>query len=434
MGLVPVTIVPESKVLTAIILAGSLCAGLALSDSLQRKKQYHALELTNQGQIVLNTNLTSHKLVICAIQTLAYKRRMQGQYEEAIRLQQQAVQLNAAQYGKDSAQCIDAKTELACCYSEFGQFQAASCTLEKALKMSREKLGNNDEVTDRLRLVLAYQYELQGRFRESEELHKERLQNYGPQGLACLSNLARVYAKQHKHTDALLLYKQMDQAFPNQLQSMHLQLTPKTISPAQAEETKAFLLGQVAKYASNMYSPWAKVDLAKFYGAQNDPKSAERLLRAAINEQEKKKIDSSFIKLLLADLLLVNGHSVKSMQIYKANLERKQLRLGFEHIDTAIDFEHLGSAYEQQLDFQTAEAMYKKALSLRLLSLHKQHPDVGRSYRDLARVLSIKAKLEKTSEYDAERIAFEREAQNSFHDFLGDERRLDSERDWASRR
>ncbi|HSR80673.1 MAG TPA: CHAT domain-containing tetratricopeptide repeat protein, partial [Hyphomicrobiaceae bacterium] len=212
---------------------------------------------------------------------------------------------------------------------------------------------------------LAYLYQVQGRLREAEPLHKRALGIWekalppGHPDLAwSLNNLGILYNVQDRLSDAEPMYKRALEIRENALPDGH---------------------PDIARSLAN---------LASVYQKQRRLAEAESLYQRAQKIFEKAlPAGHPDIATCLNNLAVVydaQGRYMEAEFLYKRALDMREKELPAGHPDIAANLNNLGILYQAQGRLADAERLMQRALELREKALPPTHPEIAASLGNLA--------------------------------------------------
>lgn len=147
------------------------------------------------------------------LQSNAWDLKERAQFDEAIRLQKEAVRILTDYLGEGDRDSLYSLWYLEQMYEENGQLLECEATIRKCLGLSRRYLGNGHEDTRIYLTRLAYICRVRGKFSESEALYKEAIRIAQSQKddlwiKIHKQNLAHLYEETKRFGEAETLYKE----------------------------------------------------------------------------------------------------------------------------------------------------------------------------------------------------------------------------------
>jgi tetratricopeptide (TPR) repeat protein len=157
----------------------------------------------------------NHVNYVEVLHNLANLYYFQGRYELAEPLYQYTAQLRRQGLGIDHPDYATSLSDLAVLYYEQGHYEAAEPPLKQALEIRQQVLGATHPSYAQTLHNLAYLYSLQGQYDEARPLYKQSLEIYGqirggnhPDYAQSLNNLGWLYSLQGRHEEAEPLFKE----------------------------------------------------------------------------------------------------------------------------------------------------------------------------------------------------------------------------------
>ena len=303
-----------------------------------------------------------------ALYNLALVYQSQGKYADAEELYQRALAITEKAFGADHPDVVWPLNNLALVYVDQGKYADAEALYKRALAIREKALGAEPSRCGASLNNLASVYRKQGKYADAEGLHKRALaikeKALGadhPDVAKTLNNLAIVYADQGKYADAEALYK------------------------------RALAIKEKALGADHPDVAGTLNNLAIVYWAQGKYADAEGLHKRALAIREKALgAEHPDVALTLNNLA---GVYARARQVRRRRAAL-QARAGDQgegaRCKTTPMWPHPSttwpSVYDDQGRYADAEALYKRALAIAEKALGQDHPDVGTTLNNLARV------------------------------------------------
>jgi tetratricopeptide (TPR) repeat protein len=325
---------------------------------------------------------------VITLNSLALALHQDGEYREAEKYYQLALQLGERRYGPTHQNVGALLSGLGILYGEQGRYTEAEPLFKRALAIQEKALGSEHLEVGISLNNLAMLYEKQGRYPEAEQLIKrdlaiseKALGAEHPSVAASLNNLALIYTDQGKYTAAEPLIKRALAIFEKQLGPEH------------------------PNVATSLSS------LAQLYSAQEKYEEAESLIKRALAIREKALgPEHPDVASSLNDLAMVLYEGEERLQeaepLIKRALSIYEKIFGPEHPDVATLLNNLARLYTDQGKYTAAEPLFKRALAIQEKVLGPEHPDVAEtleSYSELLRLLNRNTEA-KAMEARAEKI------------------------------
>ena len=330
-----------------------------------------------------------------------------GEYPEAARQLERALELHRRSLGPAHPQTLDTLTQLASVYRREGKYPQSEALSDQALALGRRALGPEHPGTLGIMHGLATLYDLQGRYPESEALHQKVLEArrrvLGPEHqdtLESLNNLAAVSDMEGKYPQSEALYLQTIEArrrllgpeHPATLWSMS-ELAWVYTEENKFEQAEA-LYAQVLESQRRVLGPEHPSTLASLngqaavYNAEGKLQQAEAIWRQVMEIMRRTLGNEHPNTLaLIANVAEVSAHQGKYAQaaaLAKEALEARRRLLGPDHPDTLASMFSLASLYDRQGRYAEAEALDGEVLEARRRVLGPEHPDTMEAMNNLA--------------------------------------------------
>ena len=304
----------------------------------------------------------------------AFQLYQQGQFNQAVILVKQALELAQSIYQGDHPNIATSLNNLAFLYQSQGKLSEAEPLYQQALAIW-QRLFEGDHPDLALSLNnLAFLYQSQGKLSEVEPLYQQALvmrqrlfQGDHPDVAQSLNNLAFLYKSQGKLSQAEPLVQQ-----------------------ALAMKQRLFK-GDHPDLALSLNN------LASLYESQGKLSQAEPLYRQALAmfqrlfEGDHPDIATSLNN--LAGLYQSQGKLSQAELLYKQALAMRQQLFKGDHPDVAQSLNNLAGLYQSQGKLSQAEPLYHKALAMWQQLFKGDHPDVAQSLNNLAFLYYSQGKL-----------------------------------------
>ncbi len=278
---------------------------------------------------------------------------LQGRYNEASLLYQQALQMSQHQAGAYS-NIATSLNNLVSIYKEYRRYSEASLLYLQVLEFRRLQGESHLQIATTLN-NLALVYDSQGFYNKAEPLYQQALEirqhllgDEHPDVAISLNNLAAFYDSQERYSEASPLYEQA------------LEITQHLLGDEHPD---------VALILNN---------LAILYRKQGRYNEAEPLYQQALEMrqhllgEENPDVVQSLNN--LAAFYHSQGHYSKAEPLFEKALEMRRRLLGEENPDVGESLNNLASVYKKQGRYSEAEPLYLKALELWKRLLPAEHP------------------------------------------------------------
>ena len=246
-----------------------------------------------------------------------------GQYPEARKQLERAVELYRSSLGAENPKTLQATSRLGKVAERQGKYPEAESLLSHTLEIERRVLGPEHPETLACMHDLALGYMYQGKYAQAEALDQQVLEirrrvrgPEHPDTLASMNNLAGVYESQGKYAQAEVLKSQV------------LEIRRRVLGP-EHPETLASMDGLALVYADQ-------------------------------------------------------GKYARSEDLYQHSLEIKRRVLGPEHGDTLLCMYNLARVYWLEGKYAWSETLNKQTLEIERRVLGPEHPQTLKSMNDLA--------------------------------------------------
>ncbi|CAF5146499.1 unnamed protein product, partial [Rotaria sp. Silwood1] len=77
------------------------------------------------------------------------------------------------------------------------------------------------------------------------------------------------------------------------------------------------------------------------------------------------------------------GEYSKALEYHERSLEIKKITLPPNHPHLAIDYNNIGSVYDNMGEYSKALEYYERSLEIGKIALPPNHPDLGTSYNNI---------------------------------------------------
>jgi serine/threonine protein kinase/tetratricopeptide (TPR) repeat protein len=301
-------------------------------------------------------------------------------------------------------------------FEALGDFTAAQPQLERAWEIVRRVLGEEDPRTLTFMNNLACLYTDEGEYPNAESLHIKALEvrrrvlgNEDPDTLASMNNLGVLYRAQGKPAQAEPLFvkalegrrRVLGEEHPDTLVSVNNVATVYMDQGkfAQAEPILVDALGVGRRVLGEEQPETLKFisNLAMVYEGQGKFAQAEPLLVRAL-EGRRRVLGEEHPDTLqntgnLATVYQDQEKLAQAEPLFVKALEGMRRVLGEEHPDTLKSMNNLAWLYRNQGKVAQAEPLFVKALEVGRRVVGEEHPDTLLFMRNLARVYEDQGKL-----------------------------------------
>jgi CHAT domain-containing protein/tetratricopeptide (TPR) repeat protein len=325
---------------------------------------------------------------IKALLRRAEELEMQGAYERALPLTEQATDLARSYHGVDPLLLGASVERQAGLARALGNYARADSLFQEVLEIQRAQLGEQHPQIARTLNNLAELYREMGAYPRAESLYLTALEietatGHGQSlGAATIEgNLALLYAAIGSNNEAASLLEKSLQQSISILGEDHSEI-------ATAKDNLGVIYARLGKY-----------DRAKELHLQ-----ALAIYRATLGEEHP---DAAICLLNLAYLYQDVGDVREAVRLYRRAVALFGRIFGRDSVRYATAVHNLGFAYLDLGDYAAAEPLLRRALVIRRMALGGQHPDVGVSLSLVAEACAATGREEEALQLLDERIAID---------------------------
>jgi serine/threonine protein kinase/tetratricopeptide (TPR) repeat protein len=384
----------------------------------ERNPKVTVRDLLDRAARSIEGRFTQQELTEAAIRmTIGRAYRALGEYPEARKHLERAVQLRTAQLGADHADTLTAENNLAVVYFAQGEYGRAESLFRNVINgASQLGAGHPDVLASKSNLAALYQ--ARGEYAQAQPLLEQVLAAYSAtlgadhwNTLAIKNNLAALYYALGNYSLAEPLFKEMLDVWTaklgvdhpttligkNNLAGVYQVQTKHGLAEPLLEEV---LRARSAKLGEDHPDTLtSKNNLAEVYRAQGKYDRAEPLLKEAIAGCTVKlgadHPDTLKSKGNLAGLYQSLGKYDRAEPLLKEVLDGYTARLGANHPDTLVNKNSLAQLYLDQEKYGLAEALFHEVLDGCIARLGANHPYTLRSKGNLASVYQAQGKYDR---------------------------------------
>ena len=288
-----------------------------------------------------------------------------GRYQEALPLQQRALEIYEKALGPEHPDIAASLNNLAGLYQAMGAYAQALPLYQRALQIRKKALGPEHLDTANSLNNLAALYWAMARYDQALPLYQRALQirekGLGPEHpdtSVSLNNLATLYQGMGAYDKALLLFQRA------------LKIREKTLGPE--HPATAVSLNNLA----GLYEDQGAYDQALPLYQQ-----ALQIVEKALGPEHPRTATSLNN---LAALHKTQGAYDQALPLYQRSLEIREKTLGPEHPDIAVSLHNLAALFEAKGAYEKALPLYQRAVRIREKALGPEHPDTAASLSNLA--------------------------------------------------
>ena len=325
-----------------------------------------ALPLLQQALNMLKKVLgEEHSVYSGNLQNLALLYDEMGQYDKALPLYQQALHIGKKVLGEEHPEYANNLNNLAVLYLEMGQYDKALPLLQQVLDIRKKVLGEEHPNYAGSLNNLALPYIYMGQydkalplFQQALHIRKKVLGEEHPNYAISLSNLAQLYSEMGQYNRALSLNQQ----------AINIQ--------------KKVLGEEHSQFATSL------LNLAELYSKMGQYDKALPLYQQALNIKKKvlgeEHPDYATSLSNLAQLYSEMGQYDKAFPLHQQTLHIQKKVLGEEHPDYATSLNNLANLYLNMGQYDKALPLYQQTLNIQKKVLGEEHPSYAKSLNSLA--------------------------------------------------
>ena len=293
--------------------------------------------------------------------------KAQGNYDEALKYYNMALEIREKNLGKDHPSTATTYDNIAGVYKVLGSYDEALKCYNIALEIREEKLGKDHPSTGSTYNNIAGVYREQGNYDESlkflNQASKICEKVYGvnhPSTATTYDNIAGVYKDQDNYDEALYYY------------NMALDIREK-------------ILGKDHPSTATTYN-----NIAGVYTKQGNYDKAFKFLNQALEICEKifgeNHPSTTAVYNNMAGVYKKQGNYDEALKYFSMALEIREKILGKDHPSTATSYNNMAGVYKAQGNYDEALKYYNMAIEIREKNLGKDHPFTATTYNNIAGV------------------------------------------------
>ena len=314
-----------------------------------------------------------------------------GQYPEAAKQLERALELQRQSLGAESPKTLDTLSQLGDVYRKQGRYPEGEALYDRVIAASRRVLGPEHPDTLNAMYGAASLDDLQGKYPQSEALHRQvlevRRRVLGPEHpdtLESTNSLAAVLDMEGKYPESEALYRQTIEARRRVLGPEH----PKTL--------------------------WSMNELAWVYIEESKYAQSEELYLQTI-EGQRRVLGAEHPNTLASMngqgyLYNSQGKYPQAEKLWSQTLESARRVLGPEHPNTLAIANNLAEVSDRQGKYAQAEAIDLSVLEVRRRVLGPEHPDTLASMSNLATAWSHLGRYPQADKLYRETLEIQRRA------------------------
>ncbi|MBO3460646.1 tetratricopeptide repeat protein [Aetokthonos hydrillicola Thurmond2011] len=347
--------------------------------------------------------------VINSMNNRAEQCRVEGKYEEAEQIFQQALQLGRRTLGEQHPLILQCQANLASVYYERGQYNEAEHLLLQVDEIHRQIGRNSPQEDAQILSTLASIFHAKGDYTKAIEFQHKGLQtlrqgfsNKHPFVGKLLNNLAALYKEVGRYKEAIVHYQEAIDILCQRLGEQHpdfatsLNNLSELYSSMGNYEDAEPLLRQAmeiqrqikpnhrdfATSLNNLADLYR--DMGRYSEAEPLRQEALEIFRRALGDNSQNHPDLANYLCNSAVLHEAKGKYDKALSLYRQALEIQREILGENHTDTANTLSSLAELYRKLNDYNSAMDLLPKALDIKRRVLGENHPEVARMLNNLA--------------------------------------------------
>ena len=311
-----------------------------------------------------------------------------GEYEKAIPVAMQAVQVAESTFGATDPKYAEALNDLAFLYEKKSRYTEAEPLFLRALKIREDAFGERDPLVARSLGMLAQVYEAETRYSDAEKnferavaIDEKALGFEHPDVATLLGNFAEVYIDEGKYAEAepmLLRALKIDQkTLGSETAGVAADLNNLAeLYDAQARYAdEAPLLKEALRIDRRVYGAAHPIvakalnNLAEFYESQGKYRDAGPLFQQSLAMAEKMfGSDDPEVAVSLVNLGMMLAHQgsyddAEGLLLRAVKID--QAKLGTDSLSLAVDLNDLGEVLADQGKLADAQLLLKRSLQIR---------------------------------------------------------------------
>ncbi len=337
------------------------------ANTLYRQEEYEkAIAVSVQALELAEKHFgPEHAVTISSMISLANYYTELGYPDQSMPLYEQALEFSQKTVGENDPETVNIMVALAGVYGEQALYNQAIPLLEKALFNKKDQLGEKNADTLSTQITLAQVFEAQGNFQKAETLFKEAIEKYEssmgsdhPDTLFARESLASVYKSQGRYNEAKEILSQL-------LDKKTDVLGPRNSETIYTMGNLAEVLHKTGEYDEAEELFIKTIDLSKKVLGEDDLDLYTTMGNLAVLYQDQGKYEE-------AEQLFLKVYQFDS-QI-----------LGINHPNTIIDSNNLAGIYRLRGQYNKAEKSYQQSLALIKEALGEKHPETISIMNNLA--------------------------------------------------
>lgn len=384
------------------------------NDALQKGKHAEATQLLEKALERMGPRFSETKR-IATLDNLAYAYHKEGEYYQAEKRYQEALDLQGIRFDRGSTDLTWGLDNLALLYLSWGKYDKVSPLAKRSLDIKEASYGpDGQEIADTLDILggLAHRH---AHFKEAESFYQRALavreKTLGANHadlIASLDNLAELNYDLARYAEALRLAQRAASLVETGTESdaadrrdhttlartLHIQ---GHYTEAEQLYRKAFSRLEGTVGADHPDLAWSLGDLATIAYDYGHYDEAQRLAQRASTILEKrfgtKYPDGMWILDILADVYLKQGRLVDVVQLATWSQKVREDVFGLEHPDVALSLNRLAKVNVVQGKLSDAETQVRRALLINKNMYGSGHPVIADNLQTLAEVYRERGRL-----------------------------------------
>ena len=352
-------------------------------------------DLDAQGRMLLLDNLGS-----CF--------RAVGEYELATKSLEEAVELYTEILGERAAETLVIMNELAGAYLDLGKLDDALKLQMRTLELQKQQLGNEHADTLASMNNLALIHEKAGRYQEAVRLYESLFELHEakgdarPESMRWMSNLSAAYYHLGQIDEAVMIderllesqIEEFGEDHPDTMLAMNnLSMSYKSLGRFEealelAQRTFELVELKYGEKHPNTLIVMGNVGLMYEYLGRFDEAilQNEKTLKLKTEKFGKEHPETLTTMNNLANTYLAVGRLEEALEMHKQAFKLQAEKLGKSHKGTLMSMQNLAHVYSKMGKYEQALDLEERTLALRTDQLGKNHPDTLMSMNNLAEV------------------------------------------------
>ncbi|KAJ5719806.1 hypothetical protein N7493_007384 [Penicillium malachiteum] len=313
--------------------------------------------------------------MLTGMANLAWTYRKQGRWEEAEQIEVYVMKMRISNLGIEHPLTLSSMAHLAATYLTESRWEESKQLIAQVIEVRKVKFGPGNPDTLTSIADLASVYRSQGQWEQAEQLELDALRdskkNLGLDHsvtLSIISNLASTYWMQGRWEEAKGLFIQVMEIRMKKLGVEH----PDTLTCMAKVASTCFKQGQLEQ-AENLFSQVMEASKIKLGVDHPDTITSISNLASTYRKQ---------------------GRWTQAEELEFEVLQISKIKFGLDHPETLISMANIASTYRHQGRLNEAEGLLVDVVEIRKTKLGEDHPDTLTSVGNLALTYFDQDKLE----------------------------------------